>query len=141
MSAPERILMLGKFPEIKKMKVSDKDEEIKMWRNIWAWLPSDVKYYCSRTGSTIGVQIRNYHRFIGILLDTVWQLQGLEIGVYEKVYDQNDGQYYFERKIVKLPVGQIVAFDWIKERINEKEVTGETTEAPEPEPPEGEGEQ
>ena len=42
---------------------------------------------------------------------------------------------------MKLPVGQIVAFDWIKERINEKEVTGETTEAPEPEPPEGEGEQ
>jgi len=141
MSAPERILMLGKFPEIKKMKAAEKDEEIKMWRNIWAWLPSDVKYYVSRTGSEIGVQIRNYHRFIGILLDTVWELQGLEIGVYEKVYHQNDGQYYFERKIVKLPVGQIVAFDWIKERVNEKEVTGETTEAPEEEPEPIEGEQ
>jgi len=130
MSAPERILMMGKFPEIKKMTKADKDEEIKMWRNIWGWIPSDIKYYASRTGSQVGLQVRNYHRFIGVLLETVWELRGLEIGVYEKVYDQNDGQYYFERKIVKIPVGQIVAFDWIKERIAEKEVTGEETPAP-----------
>lgn len=125
MSAPERILMQSKFPEIRKMKHKELQDEVQMWRNVWGWIPSDIKYYTSRTGSTIGVQIRNYHRYLGVLLETIWELQGLELGVYEKVYDQNDGQYYFERKIVKIPVGQIVAFDWIKERINEKEILAE----------------
>jgi len=125
MAAPERILMQGVFPDIKKMKKSELAEEVKMWRNIWGWIPSAIKYYVSRTGSTIGVQVRNYHRYIGVLLDTRWELREIEVGVYEKVYDQNDGQYYFERKIVKLPVGQIVAWDWIKERINEKELLAE----------------
>jgi len=128
MAAPELILMQGRFPDIKKLKRDEMIEEIKMWRNIWGWLPSDIKYYVARTGSQIGVQIRNYHRYIGVLLDTIWELHGLELGVYEKVYDQNDGQYYFERKIVKVPVGQIVAFDWIKERVNEKEILKEGEE-------------
>jgi len=125
MAAPERILMQGVFPDIKKMKKSELAEEVKMWRNIWGWIPSAIKYYVSRTGSTIGVQVRNYHRYIGVLLETRWELKEIEVGVYEKVYDQNDGQYYFERKIVKLPVGQIVAWDWIKERVNEKELLAE----------------
>jgi len=125
MVAPERILMQGVFPDIKKMKKDELIEEVKMWRNIWGWIPSAIKYYVSRTGSTIGVQVRNYHRYVGVLLDTRWELREIEVGVYEKVYDQNDGQYYFERKIVKLPVGQIVAWDWIKERVNEKELLAE----------------
>jgi len=125
MVAPERILMQGVFPDIKKMKKDELFEEVKMWRNIWGWIPSAIKYYVSRTGSTIGVQVRNYHRYVGVLLDTRWELREIEVGVYEKVYDQNDGQYYFERKIVKLPVGQIVAWDWIKERVNEKELLAE----------------
>jgi len=134
-TAPERILLQSIFPDIEKMTVAEMTEEVKMWRNIWGWIPSNIKYYVSRTGSQIGLQIRNYHRYLGVLLDTAWTLESVEVGVYEKLYDQNDGQYYFERKIVKIPVGQVVAFDWIKERINEKELTGETTsEAPEEQP-------
>lgn len=109
-------LLKGTFPLIKKMSKEELVEECQMWRNVWGWIPSAVKYYAARTGQTIGVQIRNYHRYIGVLLDTAWDIKELEIGVYEKIYDQNTGQYYWERKIVKLPVGQIVAFDWIAER-------------------------
>lgn len=130
MSAPERILMQGVFPPLNKMKKEQLLQEAQMWRNIWGWIPSAIKYYVSRTGSTVGIQIRNYHRFLGVLLDTTWELKFVEVGVYEKIYDQNDGQYYFERKIVKLPIGQIVTWDWIKERTNEKELL-EQGEAPE----------
>jgi len=121
--------MDSKFPELKKMSKAGLLEEVKTWRNIWGWIPSPIKYYISRTGNTIGLQVRNYHRFLGVLLETTWELKFIEIGVYEKVYDQNDGQYYFERKIVKIPIGQIVAFDWIAERTAETELLKEGEES------------
>lgn len=117
-----RQLMTEMFSPLNKMRKDELIEEVQMWRNIWGWVPSAVKYYVSRTGNTIGLQVRNYHRFMGVLLETHWELKYVEVGVYEKVYDQNDGQYYFERKIVKIPIGQIVAFDWIAERTSETEV-------------------
>ncbi len=120
--------MSGKFTPFNKMKKEELLEECMMWRNIWGWIPSAVKYYASRTGTMVGLQVRNYHRFVGVLLETAWELKFLEVGIYEKVYDQNDGQYYFERKIVKLPVGQIVAFDWIAERTPAEELLGEEEE-------------
>jgi len=125
MSAEELPLLTGVFPDIGKMKKEELLEECTMWRNLWGWIPSAIKYYVSRTGSQVGVQIRNYHRYLGILLDTEWELKGLELGIWEKVFDQNDGQYYFERKIVKLPIGQVVAFDWIKERLTTDAMTGD----------------
>jgi hypothetical protein len=115
-------LLFGKFPDIKKMKVGDLKEECQMWRNLWSWIPSTVKYYISRTGQTVGVQIRNYQRYVGPLLDTEWELKSIDIGVYDKVYNQVDGTYYYERKISRLPVGQIVSFDWISERMSEEEM-------------------
>jgi hypothetical protein len=90
--------------------------------NIWSWIPSAIKYYVSRTGSTIGVTIRNYRRFIGPLLETEWDLKGIEVGVYDKVYDQSEGKYFWERKIIKVPVGAIVQFDWIAERVAEEKL-------------------
>jgi len=121
-------LLKGKFPNIKKMKVAQLKEEIQMWRNIWQWVPSEVKYYISRTGQMIGVQIRNYKRFIGTLLETYWEIKELEIGCYDKVYDQVSGEHFFEKKIVKFPATQIVALDWIQQRISETEAGEEPTE-------------
>jgi len=112
----ELILTQSKFPELKKQSKAELLEECQMWRNLWGWIPSEVKYYVSRTGQQLAIQIRNYHRYLGVLLETKWELKEVEIGTAEKLYDQNDGQYYFERKIVRLPIGQIVSFDWIKER-------------------------
>jgi len=112
----ELILTQSKFPELKKQSKKELLEECQMWRNLWGWIPSEVKYYVSRTGQQLAIQIRNYHRYLGVLLETKWELKEVEIGTAEKLYDQNDGQYYFERKIVRLPIGQIVSFDWIKER-------------------------
>ena len=126
-------LLQGKFPELRKMKLVELRQEVQMWRNIWGWIPSSIKYYVSRTGSTIGVTIRNYKRFVGPLLDTSWDLKEIEVGVYDKVYEQSEGKYYWERKIVKLPVGQIVAFDWIASRV-EEEALAEAIEQAEEQP-------
>ena len=112
----ELILTQSKFPELRKQTKKELLEECKMWRNLWGWIPSEVKYYAARTGQMLGVQVRNYHRYIGVLLESHWELREVEIGTQEKIYDQNTGSYFFERKIVRLPVGQIVAWDWIKER-------------------------
>ena len=120
-----RQLMTEMFSPLKKMRKDELIEEVQMWRNIWSWVPSPIKYYVSRTGNTVGLQVRNYHRYLGVLLETHWELKHIEVGVYEKVYDQNDGQYYFERKIVKIPIGQINAFDWIAERTAESELLKE----------------
>lgn len=122
MSEGIKELLYGKFPPIKKMSKEEMKAEVEMWRNIWQWVPSSVKYYISRTGQTVGLQIRNYQRYVGPLLDTEWELKCIEIGVYDKVYNQVDGEYYFERKICKIPIGQIVSFDWIAERKTETEM-------------------
>jgi len=123
------ILLGGKFPPIKKMSKAELLSETEMWRNIWGWIPSQIKYYIARTGSTVGITIRNYTRYLGVLLDTEWELKGVECGVFEKVYDQNDGNYYFERKIIKLPLGQIVSFQWIQERILDEIMAKEDEES------------
>lgn len=121
MSEGVKELLQGKFPLLSKMSKADLLVEAEMWRNIWGWVPSAVKYYVGRTGTLVGVTIRNYKRYVGPLLDTSWELKGLEVGVYDKMFNQTDGQYYYERKIVKLPIGQIVAFDWIAQRITEEQ--------------------
>jgi hypothetical protein len=120
----ERILLHAQFPDIEKCTLDELKEEVKMWRNLWSWLDSPVKYYLARTGSLCGVQVRNYHRYIGVLLETHWTLTEIEIGTYDKVYDQVSGEWYYEKKIVRLPAGQIVAIDWIQERHREKDVLG-----------------
>ena len=124
---PARYLLKGPWPDINKMKRKELAEECRMWRNIWGWIPDEVKYYVARTGQTVGVTMRNYKRLLGILLETHWELKEIEIGTYDKVYDQRDGQYYFERKIVKINANALIDLQWIAERTPEKEVLAEVT--------------
>jgi len=121
--------MRGKFPDLKKQSKKQLMEECQMWRNIWSWVPTEVKYYVSRVGTMCGVTMRNYKRYLGVLLDTHWDLRELELGVYDKFYDMTDGQYYFEKKIVKVQSGSILDIQWISERTPEAEIKKETEEA------------
>jgi len=118
-------LLGSKFPNIEKMKKQELLHEVEMWRAMWSWIPSNVKYYIARTGQQIGLTMRNYKRYLGILLDTYWTLDEVEIGVYDKVYDQVTGQNYFERKIVKTRLGGIIDLQWIKTRTPEGEMLTE----------------
>jgi len=133
MSAADQFLLKGKYPDMRKMKVKEIKEECQMWRNIWNWTPSEVKYYVARVGQMVAITQRNYRRMIGILLDTHWTLDELEIGVYEKEYDQNTGDYYWERKVVKTRLSGIMDFQIIAERKSETEMAAEE-EKPAPAP-------
>jgi hypothetical protein len=132
-STPERFLLHGQMAPISKMKLGELREELQMWRNIWNWTPSEVKYYLARTGATMGLTMRNYKRYLGILLETHWELKEVELGVYDKAYDYTDGQYYFERKVIKVGANAILDVQWIAEREKEGDVIKQGEDAPSPE--------
>jgi len=135
MASPEIYLLKGPMPELRKMKVTELREECQMWRNVWGWVPNEVKYYVSRVGQQIGVVQINFERKMGILLDTKWDLMALELGIYDKTYDPVTGEYFFERKITQIKSGGIRQIDWIKERKSEKEITPPEEAEPEEEQP------
>jgi len=112
------------MPDLTKMSKEKLKEECRMWRELWNWLDPDVKYYLARTGKQVAVTMINYHRYMGMLLQTKWDLKNVEIGVFEKVYDHNTGKYFFERKIVRLEANNIRDFQIIEERQEEEEVYG-----------------
>jgi hypothetical protein len=121
-------MLQGKFPPIKKMNLKDLRTEVEAWRNIWSYVPSEVKYYLLKSGTQVGITMRNYKRYLGVLLSTRWDIKELEVGVFEKFYDQNDGQYYFERKIVKLNPQSVIDMQWISERIPEETMSAPPVE-------------
>ena len=119
MSESVKALLHGKHPPLKKMTKQNLKMEVEMWRNIWDWIPSEIKYYVSRTGTLVGVNMRGPKRYVGPLLETHWILKEIEVGCFDKVYNMTEGGYFYERKVVKVPVGQIAAFSWIAERDSE----------------------
>lgn len=116
MSSPEVYLMKGPMPEISKMKLKELREECAMWRNVWGWVPPEVKYYVSRVGQEMGITLRNYKRYLGVLVDSHWDLKSLEVGCLDKTYDQVRDKYYYEKKIVVISTSGIIDMQWIKER-------------------------
>lgn len=116
MSSPELYLMKGPMPEISKMKQAELREECKMWRNVWGWVPPEVKYYVSRVGQQVGLTMRNYKRYLGTLVDSHWDLLSLEIGTVDKVYDAVKDQTFYEKKIVVISTSGIIDYQFIKER-------------------------
>lgn len=116
MSSPELYLMKGPMPETSKMKLKDLKEECAMWRNVWGWVPPEVKYYVSRVGQEVGLTMRNYKRYLGTLVDSHWNLTSLEVGTIDKVYDAVQDKTFYEKKIVIISVSGIIDYQFIKER-------------------------
>jgi len=121
----EAFLLHGPMPEISKMTQKDLKEECKMWRNIWGWVPPEVKYYVARTGQDVGITQRNYKRYLGTLLESHWKLETLEMGTVDKVYDAVKDKYYFEKKVVILGMSNIIGIEWIHERKEYEELEAE----------------
>jgi hypothetical protein len=133
MSSPEVYLLKGPMPELSKMKLKELKEEAEMWRNIWGWVPPEVKYYIARVGQDIGVTLRNYHRYLGTLIDTHWILESVEVGVIDKTYDSVKDKYYFEKKVMVISDNAILYTEWIKERKEWEQLEQETLAAEEKE--------
>ena len=114
------------MPELSKMKRDELKEECQMWRNIWGWVPPEVKYYVSRVGQEVGLTQRNYKRYLGTLIDTHWDLLSLEVGVVDKQYDAIKDKYYFEKKIIVMNLNSLLDIQWIKERKEWEQLEAET---------------
>jgi hypothetical protein len=125
---PDIYLLKGLFPELKTMKKNELQEECKMWRNIWDWIPHEVKYYVARTGQLVAITMRNYKRYMGKLLETHWDVKEIELGVEDVVYDTKTGQRFFERKTIRVGMGGIIDFQIIYDRKSEQELLAEGEE-------------
>jgi len=126
MSNPEQYLIKGPMPELTKMKLKELKEECQMWRNVWGWVPPEVKYYVARVGQDVGLTLRNYKRYLGKLIDSHWMLDSLEIGTVDKVYDSVTDKYFYEKKICVIKTSSILDIQWIKERKSFEEFEAET---------------
>lgn len=133
MSSPENYLTKGAMPELSKMRLKELKEECQMWRNLWGWVPPEVKYYVSRIGQEIALTERNYKRYLGTLIDSHWNLISLEVGTVDKVHDTVRDKAYYEKKIVVINVNNIVDIQWIKERKEWEDFEKETQAAEQPE--------
>ena len=104
------------------MRQKDMREEIELWRTLASWLPQDVKYWLSHVGDTVRLVRRDYKQLYGTLLQTQFEMISVEVGLYERIYDQNNGKYYNEQKTSVLPRGSITAHEFIIDRFEEEAI-------------------
>lgn len=125
---PDIYLLKGPMPELKSMTKAQLKQECQMWRNIWDWVPTGVKYYVARTGQKVAITMRNYKRYMGQLLSTHWDIKEIELGVNDVVYDVQTGQRFFERKTIRVGMGGIIDFQIIYDRVPEEEMLDQEEE-------------
>ena len=74
-----------------------------VWRALWSWLDDDVKPFLLHAGGLVRVVRRDYKSTVGELGQVKFEPSEIEVAVYEKAYDYNTGNQFFERKVVKIP--------------------------------------
>jgi len=99
----------------KRLNVKELREREEFWRALWSWIDDEVKYFALRVGQQVRIVRRDYKGFVGELGQVHFDLSEIELHVYEKTYNYNDGQYYYEDKTIKLPSGGIAWHEFIHE--------------------------
>jgi len=100
----------------KKMSPKKLREREEIWRALWSWLSDDVKYFLLRIGSMVRAIRRDYKGTTGELGEVKFIPSEFEIATYEKRYNETDGKYYYETKVVKIPASAIMFFEFISEQ-------------------------
>lgn len=109
-------LVSGKFQDIDEMSGDEIRQELTLLRTLWDWLGDDVRYYIAKIGSPARVVTRNYKGYFGELLQPHFKLEEIEIGVADKHYEVAEGNYYRERKVLRLPVSAIMHLELVHKR-------------------------
>jgi len=107
---------------VKSMTVKKLREREETWRALWSWLPDDVKYFVLRIGSTVRAVRRDYKGTFGELGEVKFVPSEFEIATYEKRYNELDGKYYYETKVVKIPAAAVMFFEFVSEQELAEEV-------------------
>jgi len=112
----------GMQTPVSKFKLSELQEREEFWRALWSWIPEDVKYFVLRIGQLVRIVRRDYKGSIGELGEVKFEAKELELAVYEKQYNYNDGKYYYERKVIKIPYAAVMWLEFISEQQLAEEV-------------------
>jgi len=107
---------------VKRMTIKKLREREEIWRALWSWLGDDVKYFLLRIGSTVRVVRRDYRGTTGELGEVKFTPSEFEIATYEKRYNETDGKYYYETKVVKMPASTVMFFEFISESQSAEEI-------------------
>lgn len=97
-------------------------EREEFWRAIWGWVDEDVKYFVLRVGQLARIMRRDYKGSVGELGQVKFEPKEIELAVYEKTYNYQDGKYYYERKVVKMNFASIAWCEFISEQTEAEEV-------------------
>ena len=108
-------LYAEQWTPVKDLSKQDMAEEIERWRSLWDWVSEDVKYYLTHVGQDCRVFTRNYTGHLGQMLQPIFKLEGLEVGVCEKAYNHTEGQYRLETKTMRFPASAILTIEFIAE--------------------------
>jgi len=101
---------------IKKLSVSQLRDREETWRALWSWIPEDVKYLIYRIGSQVRIMRRDYKGSLGELGEIKFEGKEYEIVVYEKRYNENDGKFWLEHKVIKIPSGTVMMLEFMLDR-------------------------
>jgi len=114
---------------IGKLTVTQLREREETWRALWSWTDDTVKRFLLRAGTEVRVIQRNYQGKVGELGQVTFVPKDIEVTVYEKAYNYNDGKYYFENKVIQYPWASLA---WVEGIIDSTQA--EEIEAPSVEP-------
>jgi len=101
---------------INKMTIKKLREREEIWRALWSWLGDDVKYFLVRIGSQVRILRRDYKGSLGELGEVKFAPAEFEVAVYEKRYNETDGKYYYEQKVIKIPQSAVMMIEFISEQ-------------------------
>jgi len=101
---------------IKKLSLSELRDREETWRALWSWIPEDVKYLIYRIGSQVRIMRRDYKGSLGELGEIKFEVKEYEIVVYEKRYNENDGKFWLEHKVIKIPSGTVMMLEFMLDR-------------------------
>ena len=105
----------------KQMTVTELRQREEIWRVLWSWIDDEVKFFVIRAGSLFRVMKRDWKGTVGELGSVKFAPSELELSVYEKTYNYNDGKYYYEKKVCKIPYSAV----WMLEHVTESELAEE----------------
>ena len=107
---------------VKGMTIKKLKEREEIWRALWSWLSDDVKYFLLRIGSEVRILRRDYKGSAGELGEVKFVPSEFEVAVYEKRYNENDGKYYYEKKVIKIPQSAVMMIEFISESTSAEDI-------------------
>lgn len=101
---------------IEELSEPEKDAELAHWRNLWTWLPEEVKYYTNRVGAECRFTLRNFQGYAGLFLGAEFKPLAFRIQAFRREYDETLRKWYMEEKVMHVPASTMSFFEFMLDR-------------------------